>query len=337
MIEVMKRIVLIFWIILLTGVVRPAVSQQVKADAILDTNSILIGDQIGFHLGLTIPVDYHFVWPVLDDTLTANVEIVKKSPVDTLSIDHGVLTLGQQFTITSFDSGYYVIPPVKFRFGPAGDSLTGEVETEPYLLNVFSVAVDTTKSIKPIKMPEEAPYTFAEIFPWALLGIVIILLVAFVVYYLRRRAENKPVFSRPKPKLPPHRIALDALEKLKNEKVWQQNREKEYHSRLTDIIRVYIEDRFGIKAVEMTTPEILESAGRHAEISSGDMELLKDMLELADLVKFAKFKPMPSENEQVMDKAFAFVKNTMQVSKAPDEMQNGEKKQVETKKNETET
>ncbi len=331
----MKRITFGILIFLIAVAAKPAVSQQVKAEAKLDTTDILVGDQVGFHLSLTIPENYHFRWPSLNDTITGHVEIVRKTSPDTLHTDNGMMNIVQQLTLTAFDSGYYVIPPVKFGYAPKGDTLFQETETEPYLLNVFTVAVDTTKSIKPIKGPQAAPYTFAELFPWILLALAVILIAGSIIYYFVKKEKKIPLFTpRPKPKLPPHRIALDALEQLKKEKIWQQGKDKEYHTRLTDIIRVYLEDRFGVAAVEMTTPEILESAGKNTEIGKDNISLLSEILELADLVKFAKYKPQPSENEKAMEQAFAFVKNTIRTEDIPEKQDR--ENTVETKNTEVE-
>ncbi len=293
--------------------VAPLFSQQVKVEAKLDTNIMLVGDQTNLRLGMTIPENFFYSWPQLIDTVTGNVEIVKKSPIDTLAIENGLIRLVQDLTITSFDSGYYVIPPIAFKYSAVAEEPMSEIETEPYLLNVFTVEVDTAQTFKPIKGPIEAPYTFAEIFPWILLAIAILLIAGLTIYFMVRKEKNVPFFApRPKPKLPPHKVALDALEKLNNQKIWQQGHVKIFHSRLTEIIRIYIEDSSEVRAVEMTTHEILESI-KHTEINENDIGILSEMLELADLVKFAKFKPQPSENEEAMARAFDFVKHTMKL------------------------
>ena len=298
-------------IIIILLLAKPVFSQEVEAYAKLDTNVMLVGDQIGFRIGLTLPENYNFTWPLFTDTLTGNIEIIEKSKVDTVAINNGLMTVGQNFTITSFDSGYYLIPPISFKYGVAGGTLSGQAETEPYLLNVFTIAVDTTKSFMPIKGLMEAPYTFAEIFPWILLAIAVLLVTGLVIYFLVKKEKNIPLFvPRPKPKLPPHTIALNALDKLKDEKIWQQGRIKEYHTRLTETVRIYIEDSMEVRAVEMTSLEILESIGQTG-LNKKNIGLLKEILELADLVKFAKFKPQPSENGHSLDWSYDFVKNTM--------------------------
>lgn len=295
-------------------------AQQPVASASLDTNSMLIGDQIGFNLQLQLPQTTPFRWPVFTDTLTADIEIIHRGTIDTTRMANGMLRIDQKLTITVFDSGYYVIPPVSFATGAALDTIA---ETEPFLLNVFTVSVDTTQAIKPIKGPIAAPLTFAELFPWILLIVAVLLIGAALFYYYKKRKKKQPVvFARPKPKIPPHRWALDELEKLRNEKLWQKNLIKLYHSRLTEIVRQYLDDRFGIMAPEMTSQEIMQAA---YDINLPDKNLreLQQILELADLVKFAKYTPIPGENSQSMQQATDFVKDTAPASGNKTEKMNG--------------
>lgn len=282
-------------------------AQTVRVDAKLDSNVILIGDQVDFKLKLQLPESIPFQWPTLTDTLPDKIEIVKKSKIDTTLIGDGFMNIEQILTLTAFDTGYYVIRPLQFKYGGQEGST---VETEPYLLNVFTVEVDTSLAIKPIKGPMKAPLSFAEIWPWALAGLLFIVLIAGLIYYLKKKKGNQPmVVKKQKPALPPHRIAFEELEKLKNEKLWQHGQVKEYHSRLTDILREYIEGTFSINSTEMTTWETIRAfAGIKIEKSA--LEKLREILELADLAKFAKFKPLPEEHEKSMLDAEAFVKQT---------------------------
>lgn len=281
-------------------------AQVPTVDAVLDTNVMLIGDQVGFKIRLQVPESTPFRWPVLGDTLPDKIEIVKKSAIDTTRLGDGFMNVEQTLTLTAFDTGYYVIKPLQFYYGDNNNY----VETEPYLLNVFTVAVDTSLAIKPIKGPIAAPITFAEILPWAIAGVIALLIIGGLIYYFNQRKKNQPiVIKKARPKLPAHRIALDDLDKLREEKLWQRGQVKAYHSRLTDILRIYVEDRFKIAALEMTTWETIRAfAG--AKIEKSNLEKLREMLELADLVKFAKLKPLPGENEKSMADAIQFVKQT---------------------------
>ncbi len=285
-----------------------APAQNVRLEAALDTGNILIGDQINYKLQLLIPPDHQFDWPVFEDTLTGNIEILRKSKIDTLRLRDDLLQISQQFTITSFDTGYYVIPPfkVEYRKNRSDEELL-YVESEPFLLNVFSIPVDLTQPIKPIKGPIPIPLTISELLPWIF---AVMLIVAIIVVILTRKKKTAPlVIRKPKPKIPAHIRALEALENLKKDKLWQQGLVKDYYSKLTDIVREYIEERFDVHAVESTTWETLFLLQKK-DIQNETRALLKGLLEFADLVKFAKFKPLPQEHEHFMDVSVRFVQAT---------------------------
>lgn len=123
---------------------------------------------------------------------------------------------------------------------------------------------------------------------------------------------------RKEPELPPHVKAMSELEHIKQEKLWQQGREKDYHTRLTDVLRIYLHDRFGLNALEMTTAEILDVLYSIPE-AQVVYHQMKQVMELADFVKFAKFLPVPEENEQSMMNALLFINTTKLEEIVPDE------------------
>lgn len=301
-----------FIILLLVALTENVFSQNVIATAKLDSNKILIGDQIKLKVQLIYPAKTTISWPDLKDTLTKNIEIIQKSKIDTLSKDNKKFTLGQTLTITSFDSGSFYIPQISFKYKNPGDTGYFEALTDSLLLNVNTIAVDTTKAIKDIKGPLSVPWTFMEILPY-LIGIVLLAaIIWFVIYYIRKRRRGEALIDFSKPKLPPHEEALKALEALRNKKLWQNNKVKDYYTELTEIIRTYIEKRFGIHAMEMTTDEIMTSFGV-IDIANNTKMRLSQMFVLADLVKFAKAHPLPNEHGLSLDNAFEFVKETKPV------------------------
>jgi hypothetical protein len=170
--------------------------------------------------------------------------------------------------------------------------------------------VDTAKALRDIKAPLKAPVTFAEILPYIGIGLLIVLIILAGIYYLRMRKQNKPVVRVKRPPEPAHRIALRELDQLKDEKLWQKNQVKEYYTRLTNIVRKYIEKRFGITALEQTSGEILDSFKKSGSIDNDLYGILEELLQLADLVKFAKSLPMPDENERNLNNAYTFVLRT---------------------------
>ena len=318
-------LVIILFMLLLS---EPSFAQTSVAKATLDTNSILIGDQINLNIEFTSSPDYFVIWPLFNDTITNEIEIIKKSDIDTIITEQqDLITLKQSLIITSFDSGYYKIPPVKFIYREKNDTTIYNVFTAPLFLNVLTIPVDTTKAIMPIKGPIFAPYTLREAVPWILIGVGVLLIGFFLFYYFSKRKKKEPLFRlKPKPKIPPHVIALDALEKLRINKLWQSGKIKEYHTEITDIIRVYIHERFGIDAMEMTTDEILASFNKKSdEVDDGLKNKLKQTLMLADLVKFAKEKPLPLENDKSLNNSIDFVKETIRKIENNTEGNNGEK------------
>ena len=293
-------------------------SQKVAAWAKADSSAIMIGDQIGMDFGIKLPVQSQVQWPLITDTLSSHIEVVKKDKIDTIT-EANVMTLKQRLLITSFDSGYFEVPPFEILYRLPDDTTVYKANTGSFFLQVYVPEVDTAKPFKVIKGPVEEPYTFAEIFPWILLGLVIIAAIVFLIIYLKKRKNNQPLFrSKPKPLPPPDVEAINKLEELRLARVWQSGKVKLYHSSLTDIMKNYLKRRFGFDAPEMTTDEIMDALQQH-HINQGVTEKLKGVMQLADLVKFAKAQPAPLENDLSLEHCVDFVKETKPVTVEPKE------------------
>ena len=304
----MKRILyIILSFLLLAG--TKGYSQIVTVNARLDTNEIMIGDQVVYEIEVTRNRDDLVKFPEFEEKLTDEIEIVSKSPVDSFwSGKDQKYILSQKLLLTAFDSGLYYIPPLEFLLISQHNKDT--IRSAATYLEVFPFPLDTTQTIRDIKAVENAPVSLSEVYPYILIVIFVGLLVWFVIYYFRKKEKNQPLIGRPKIEEPPHIIAMRELERLKSEKLWQRKETKLYYSRLTEIIRRYIEGRFGIMAMEQTSDEILIEFEGQEILSEDDYQLLRGMLSQADLVKFAKAEPLPDENETHFDSACAFVNNT---------------------------
>lgn len=288
-------------------------AQDVSVEAQLDTNHLLIGDQVALHFTFTGPAGAQILWPRLPDTIYNSLQVIDRGKPDTsYSQDKKTATIRQKLLLTSFDTGFYTLPPIPFYYRLLPDTTTQVAETGMLLIDVQTVPVDTTKAIKPIKGPVKVPWTFREFLPWIIGILAAGAITALVVYFLKRRKKKQPLFQLiPKTQLKPHEIALAALEELRVKKIWQSGRTKEFHSELTDILRKYIEERYGIMALESTSDEILEALGSSGAVDQTDLSRLRRILLLADLVKFAKAIPLGGENEEHINLGIQFVNSTV--------------------------
>ncbi|MDP9077457.1 MAG: BatD family protein [Bacteroidota bacterium] len=299
-------------IALSTGFAFNVNAQITVVEAKLDQPTIRIGDQTKLrlivHQSLTEKVNF----PKLADSIAGKVQIVS-SKLDTVfdkdDPKRKIVTLS--YVITSFDQGTYTIPA--YEIG----SSAGVLKTNELTLMVQTVKVDTTKAIYDIKQPLTVSYTFwdwlKDHWVWVVIGLAIILIIGGVIWYLKKRPKvEKVVKEAARPEIPPHTIALNKLQQLRDRKLWQQDAVKEYHSELSDIIREYLEKRYVVKTHEKTTDEIF-AALKYMDIANEYRVKLNQVLILADLVKFAKERPLPVDNELSMENAMSFVLKTQQV------------------------
>jgi len=290
-------------------------AQAIQAEAKLQQYTIRIGDQTKLFISVRQPVKAHVNFPKLMDTVVSKVQVVSINKPDTAydQTDKSAITVTQSYTITSFDAGSYTIPG--FSIG----SENGSAKTNELTLQVETVKVDTTKSIYDIKQPFAVSYTWLDWvhdnWYWIAGPLVLIALIVGAIIYLRKRPKPvAPVVKIVEPLVPPHIVAMNKLKELRDKKLWQQEQVKQYHIELSDIVREYLEKRYVIKTHEKTTDEILASLKR-MDITDENRDKLKQILVLADLVKFAKEKPLPAENEGSMDIAIDFVSGTRQADK----------------------
>ena len=287
-----------------------AEAQQVKATAKLDSSSVLLGDQVKLILEVDHPKNTRVEFAQVPDTLLGKIEVLKKSPVDSTGSSGDLLRQVQLLTITCFDSGSYRIPPFWFKINING--IVDSIPTNLVDLQVRTMKIDTARGPVDIKPPYGAPLTLKEVTPY-ILGIILAGAILFLILYsIRRKKKNLPLFQLPsKPKEPAHVIALRELDRIRDEKLWQRDKIKEYYSQITETLRVYIEDRFQIPAMEQTSDETLFAFKyRRDLVSEKAFNNLGDLLKLADLVKFAKYSPLPDDNNLSLVNAYFFVNET---------------------------
>lgn len=309
--------------LLLLAALHAASAQAPAVRATLDSSVIRIGEQVVIDLEAYYRTGRDgapaVAWPAIGDTLTRQVEVVWDSGVDTARADEADPTLLVQrrhLTITAWDSGFLAIPPFRFRIG------TDTLETAPLLLEVRTVAVDTTQAFRDIKdVYEVRPSLLAWLeahWPW-LVGLWAACgLLGGLIAWIQRRRRGRTAHAPTAPALPLHEAMLARLDALEHRRLWQQGEVKAHHSALTDILRGYVEARLGVPALERTTDELMQAL-RVTALPAAQREQLANLLRLADLVKFAKLNPAPAENEATIPGARRFIlDSTAVLSPTPD-------------------
>lgn len=258
---------------------------MVKAE--IDTTNIRIGEQ--FQLKISVDETKNVIIPKIK---LKGLEIVDSTKVDTLKN-----SLIRKYILTGFDSGAFYIPQQQIFVKNQA------YLTDSLLVNVATITVDTTKVKKfPIKAIKAEPYTFDDFKIYIYIALAILAIIGFWIYWFvirkRKEEEEVPTYRT----LPPYEEAIFKLNELDEKLLWQNNKVKEYYSELTEIVRGYIERELNVPALENTTDEVLEMINDFKksdtiETSKETIAKLKDLLREADLVKFAKSKPLAIEIE----------------------------------------
>ena len=320
-----KKIICIvgLWISILSVSAQPPVIK-----AVMDSTNILIGHQTQIHVEAAGNKNQPLQIPVITDTLINGVEVLAISKIDTTDLGNNRIQLKYHYLITSFDSALYLLPPFKVISG------TDTAYSESLALNVSTYEVDTeSKKFFDIKGVIEPKFVLSDYLP-LIIGIIcalgIIALIAFIIYRLVNNKSIIPFTKKEEPFIPPHTRAIKELDLVKAKKLWQTGKVKEYHSDITDILRKYIDERFDISALEMTSGEILDKIRGYSDVDDS-YDTLKQILILADFVKFAKYNPLPDENELSMMNAYLFVNNTKKEElPAAEEIEKNDSKMRET-------
>ena len=304
--------------------------QDVNVTAAFDSTRILIGDQIGFTINIEQPAGISLALPVFRDSLTGKIEVIAGPDFDTISLGTEKIRITEKYLVTSFDSGYHRVDPVYAEH--AGAEGIKRYYSDYSFLEVARTALTPPDSaeIFDIAGPYKAPLTAGEVMPWALLALVTGLLVWLIIKLARSLKKEKKEEVKPVVKEPAHVIAFRELELLRDEQLWQKGETKRYYTRLTEIIRQYLENRYGVNSLELTTSETLEALLKTGFKKNELYKRLRSVLNQADLVKFAKYKPDPVENDTAFNESWEFVDATrimhQELSEANDNINEGGKK-----------
>lgn len=283
---------------------------------------------IGDHFRLRVEIDKDMMqvvnFPTFDKKLRLAERMVflEEYPADTIASEGRRQTISKEYRFTCFIAGEYNLGRFPILYGDKNIVDTLYSDNRLSLL-VTTFKVDTVGStIYDIKRPEETPLLVSEFsgyLKWAIVALCLLAAIIWLVsHWMSSRRKQEGAAERTRPRELPHVRAIRELEALHNQKVWQNNKPKLYYSRLTDIIRTYIEGRYGIGAMEMTTDEIM-AAMEGAGLSDKSYRDLREMLRIADLVKFARHIPEGDENERIYHNAYYFVEETKELPEEENE------------------
>lgn len=291
-------------------------SAQVSAELKADSNHILIGDYLNVQLTVKHPKGIDVRMPMPYGVL-GEMELVEDPVVDSVEKD-GSLTTTKKYIVSAYDSGTYLAGPVKLFFNTASGAADSFISNS-ITVTVTTLPVDTTKPVKPIKAPMEVAWSWMEFIYYIIAALLLLILGGIAFFMWRKKHQPKPVVvERPKPKDPAHVWAKRELRKLEEEKLWQKDETKQYYSRLTDILRMYLEYRYEWYALESTTEEIAAEIDKY-DINDVAKKLLLDTLRTADLVKFAKMQTPADVSAKALENVKDFVEVTASTETKPAE------------------
>lgn len=287
---------------------------QPLVNASLEPKQIKVGEWAQMTVKIDHAKEIAVFWPSFDIEIpidsSKSIEIIETSKIDTTINQEGGYSQTRTYTLTAWDSGAYRIPPVVFTYNKLENEELQSAASNPLMLTVVTLSVDTAKGLKPIKEPMDMPFQLSEIKEWLIGGsIILLLLVAVLVFLLNRKPKPVETVTAKVPDIPAHEIALQRLHELDRKKYWQDGEPKRHHAGITDTLREYLENRFGFDAQESTTEEISVYITR-LELSESQREDIRWIFRLSDMVKFAKTEAFPDEHVTSLKKAIDFVNQT---------------------------
>lgn len=286
-----------------------AIQAQVVFEVRIDTTQLRIGEQTGITLNVALDAQQKMSFPdfKVGQQIVPNIEIVDIAPTDTNYLNEGKrLEIVQHYTVTAWDSSFYYLPPFEIDIDGTKHS------SKSLAMKVYTVDVDTTQLDKffPPYGVMEPPFTWSDWKRIVAFSFLIALMCILAIYLFDRARKGKPIVRlvRRKKVLPPHRVAINEIEKIKAERKWAEEDSKEYYTLLTSTLRTYIQNRYGFNALDMTSTEIINRLMEEKNTSS--LDDLREIFTTADLVKFAKYSTLINENDANLVAAVEYINQT---------------------------
>jgi hypothetical protein len=281
---------------------------SISIESKVDRAKITIGDRVRYSIIVTHGDSVKVEMPEFGLNLGA-FEILDYNDHDPVRQNDQIVQI-RDYIISTFDVGEYEIPAVAVQFTVAGDTARKELKTESIKINVESLKPSETGDIRDIKPPFEIERDWKSIIRISAAALAIILIGILIFYFIKRRREGKSLLPmREKPARPSHEVALEALDNLVKSSLLADGELKQFYIQLSDIIRTYVEGRYFIIALEMTTGQLI-STMRQSNIESEVIQLIENFLVTCDFVKFAKYRPTQEETDVIVTQAYDIVNTT---------------------------
>ncbi len=281
-------------------------AQNISVQASTDTSAYQIGDYIHYTIQVKARQGLTVDGPAVSDTL-AGMELISQQPPQKEETG-GKQVITYSYTFSKYDSSDVTVPPVPVFYKAKGDTAEKVLTTAEVFFTVRPLKVNPAGEIKDVKDPLKIPLDWKWIALWVVVGLIIL----GAAYYAYRKYQERKAGYVPEKviiKVPAHIAALRSLRALREKQLWQKGMVKEYHSEITEIIRKYFEERFDLPALEMTSGEAVDELRKRAGTDSIITDT-ENFLSNADLVKFAKYQPMASVNEEMMKQAADIIQKT---------------------------
>lgn len=278
-------------------------AQNIEVSAYTDSTQYFVGDYIKYSIDLKYDKSIKVEFPNIKDSLK-QLEFINELPKFQNEVD-GKIVETRSFNFSFYDSAQVTIQSFPIKYFSNGEKLV--INTNPVAVTVKAIPTNPQAEIKDIKAPVRIPFDWLTLLIIILLAIIILAAIYFI--YKKYFKKSEDIIAKKIVVIPPHETALNHLRKIEEEKLWQKGLIKEFHSEITNVVRKYFEERFSFSALEMPSSEIIPQLNKIKEFKSV-IDIARDFFENADLVKFAKFQPMPSVNENMLKLAFDIVIKT---------------------------
>ena len=341
------RYIIIYVSALLIGGVAVARTEAPTITSRISADTVMIGDRVTLTVEVEKDVMQYVVFPTFDfapkitpeseeqEPSEPSIEVIHDFAPDTISQEGRRVLLRKRYEMAVYDEGIYNLGRAKVLYADTNliDTLTADRE-EQFVVKTFQID-STATTVRDLKPQMTLKLRFAEFGGYLGISFGLLLLLGLAVYllirHLAKQGKHISDLFKPAPPVPAHIVAIEALEKLRDEKLWQNNKHKLYYSGLSDILRTYLAGRFEVGAMEMTSDEIADAL-RSIEIGQKQKMDLLSVLRDADLVKFAKATPEAEENELAYNRAYYFVEETKPVEVVVEEEDAPTKNEKEEKR-----